>query len=291
MIRLSSCVGALLLVAPALAWSNPRPLPFTYGAQLQPPGALEIEQYVDIVPMRVQREDDVTGLADAVTAHRYVIQTEFEYGITDWLEASFYLVWRQGASAGTPALRFQGVKQRVRIRPPLGDTLPFEMALYLEVAEMYDEIELEQKLILARTFGRLRLAINLWIEEEWYLQVDETKIIFNPTAGATFDISPHVVVGLEYWLRGRLDSGGTHTGEVPSSTHHYLGPTLMLQAEPVWLTAGAYLRMEDLGDPVPLDDPYGRVWVRILFGIGLTSGHSPSPQLPPAGPGGEGVGG
>lgn len=258
-----------LLLTAGSASANPRPLAFTYGADLQPPGALELEQYVDVVPVRVAREDPVTGLAEGVTSHRYSIETELEYGVTDWLEASFYMVWRQGASATTPALRFQGVKQRVRIRPFSPGSLPVDLALYLEVAEFHDELELEQKLIIARSFDRLKVAVDLWIEEEIYFQIDETKLVFAPTAGATYELDPHLLVGLEYWMRAPLGRSGDAVADVPASTHHYAGPNVMLQGGPVWLTTAVYLRLDDLDRNLGLDDPFGRVWVRFVLGVGL----------------------
>jgi hypothetical protein len=43
----------------------------------------------------------------------------------------------------------------------------------------------------------------------------------------------------------------------------------MAQASPVWLTTGVYLRLDDLGEDLALGDPFGRVWVRVLLGVGL----------------------
>jgi len=265
-------LSALAVLAfPALAAANPRPLPFTYGARLMPPGGLEIEQYVDVVPVRVEREDPDGGEPDAVTAHRYQLQTELEYGVLDWLEASFYMVWEQDASA---PLVFDGIKQRVRIRPWAPGVLPVDLAFYLEVAEAPDELELEQKIIVARSFGPVLCAVNLWVEQEFAFQSDETEFFYNPTAGASVQLDPHVQAGLEYWVRGRLggDEEEEEEGEASEGPHHYLGPNLMLQAEPVWITAGLYLRLDELGEELPIQDPYGRFWVRVLFGVGLRDG-------------------
>jgi hypothetical protein len=214
------------------------------------------------------------GTLEGVTTPRYVLQTELEYGLTDRLELGLYLLWRQGASAETPLLRFEGVKQRLRWRLADPGEWPVDVALYLEVAELREEIEFEEKLILRRAFGPLDVVANLWVEQEWYWIEDDTKYIYNPTLGASYEISPAVTVGLEYWARGRFDdpasgegAGGDDT--TPSGTHHYLGPTLMLQQGEYWLATGAYLRLDDLGDSIATGDQFGRVWVRLILGVGL----------------------
>src|SRR5688572_786170 len=196
------CFGGWVSSA-ASAGATPRPLPFTYPYETLPSGALELEQYVDMVPMRVVREDD-SG-SDAVTSVRYNLETEAEYAITDHIEAAWYFVFRQGASASTPAMRFMGVKQRVRFRFAETGDLPIDLGLYLEVAEFHNEFEFEEKLILARRFGPLSLHANLRVEQEYYFQDEEWRFLYNPTAGVAYQVVPSFVVGLEYWGRGRFD--------------------------------------------------------------------------------------
>jgi hypothetical protein len=263
--KLVPALAVLLLAAPAAA--TPRSLPFTYPYHTLPAGAAELEQYVDIIPTRVASERS-DGTLEGVLAHRYVLQTEFEYGITDRLEAAFYLVFRQSAAAGTGSLHFEGVKQRVRYRFAGEDEWPVGMAGYLEVAEFNDEVELEEKLIFGRRFGRLQVLANAWFEQERYFQTKETKFIYNPTAGATWEFSPKVIAGLEYWVRGRFDHG-TASADAPSSVHHYLGPTLLLQGHTMWFSVGAYLGLTSLGKGFQVGDAYGPLWVRALLGVDL----------------------
>jgi len=264
-------LGALMLSAvPASA--TPRPLPFTYPYETLPGGALELEQYVDMVPMRVVRENE-TG-SDAVTSVRYNLETEAEYGLTDHIEAAWYFVFRQGASADTPALRFMGVKQRVRFRFADTGELPIDLGLYLEVAEFHNEFEFEEKLILARRFGPLSLHANLWVEQEYYFQDETWRYLYNPTAGVAYQVVPSFFVGLEYWARGRFDETETSAasgadGEAASETHHYGGPTLMVQSAQGFASLGTYLRWDELGQGAEPDDPWGKVWVRVLFGVDL----------------------
>jgi hypothetical protein len=257
--------AALLAIAclglSTAALANPRPMPMTYGYPTQPKGAFEVEQYADLIPMRVAKESD--GGTEAVTSIRSVLQTELEYGITDRLELGWYFVFRQGGSATGPALSFAGVKQRLRLRLAEAGQWPVDVALYVEVAEFHDELEFEQKIILSRRFGRATLAANLWVEQEYKFQEQEWEFFYNPTAAVSFELSPHVSLGLEYWARGRFDD------DADEGAVHYLGPTMLLQSGEFWMTLGAYARMDDLTKSAVVGDDAGKFWLRAIIGIGL----------------------
>jgi hypothetical protein len=266
--KIRAALFVLLLAAPAAA--TPRALPFTYPYETLPAGASELEQYVDIVPARVASER-ADGTLEGVLAHRYVLQTEFEYGITDRLEAAFYVVFRQAAAVGSGSLHFQGVKQRLRYRFANDYEFPVGVAGYLEVAEFNDEIELEEKLIVGRRFGRLQLLANAWFEQERYFQIKETKLIYNPAVGATWELSPSFIMGLEYWVRGRMGGSSTSTAsaDAPTRAHHYLGPTLLLQGKTMWFSLGAYLGLNALGRGFTVGEAYGPLWFRAMIGVDL----------------------
>lgn len=258
----------VLGLLPSLAAANPRPLPFSYPYETLPPGKFEIEQYADLVPVRVTRENP-DGTLSGVVSMRSVLQTELELGLTDRLEVGWYFVFQQGASADTPFLRFQGLKQRLRLRLAEDGDWPVNVGLYLEVAEFHDEVEVEEKILLSRRFGPLNLVTNLWVEQEYYFQANETKLIYNPTLGVTYELSPRFIVGGEYWVRGRFDRGGAAAEDAPPGARHYLGPTLLFQSGELFLSVGAYVRLDNLRDATLIDDPYGRVWIRALIGYGL----------------------
>ena len=243
-------------------------MPFPYPYETLPADAVELEQYIDLVPVRVVREGD-SG-SDAVTSLRSDLETEIEYALTDHVELAWYTVFRQGATAGTPALRFQGVKQRVRFRFAEMDDLPVNLGLYLEVAEFHDEFEFEQKLILARRFGRLNVAANLWVEQEYYFQDEEWEYVYNPSVGVNYQVAPGFVPGLEYWVRGAFEGSGDDDEESDGGgARHYAGPTMMFQGGDAWIAFGAYLRWDHLSESAEIDDPWGKVFFRTLVGIGL----------------------
>src|SRR5262249_34672220 len=109
-IAIGSFVAAL---APAVAFANPRPLPFTYPYETLAEGSAEVEQYVDATPVRTPVGDP--GNQRLVFDELYRVQTELEYGITDHLELGAYLVFEQDPNAGG-GLLFDGTKQRLRYR-------------------------------------------------------------------------------------------------------------------------------------------------------------------------------
>ena len=269
---LGAAAGVCCSLFSLVAAANPHPLPYSYPYQTLPKGKIEVEEIADLVPMRVAREKE-DGTRDAVTAVRSQLQTELEIGVQDRLELALYFSFHQSATADTPAMRFDGMKQRLRYRFAEEGDLPIDMGVYFEVAELYNEVELEQKLLLSKRFGYLTSVCNLWVEQEYYFQTQEWKLIYNPTLGATYEFSPNLMLGLEYWARGRFNKASAQTGEVnsdsPTAARHYLGPALMLQSGEAWWSTGVYARLGNLTQSAKAEDPYGKVWVRTMVGLGF----------------------
>ena len=117
--------------------------------------------------------------------------------------------------------------------------------------------------------GALELVANLWVEQEYVFADHEWKHFYNPTPGATYELTPGVALGLEYWARGRFDEveEDGDADDPAGATKHYLGPTVMLSTGEYGLSLGAYVRLT--GDDGAIGDPFGRVWVRLILGIGL----------------------
>jgi hypothetical protein len=164
------CVTLVLLsalsLAPARAHADPHSLPYNYPYSTLPRGMSEVEQYVDMTSVKAF---DLTG--GQPTTLRSVLVTEIEYGITDRLELGLYFQFANDPGAGTGGaipLQFDGLKQRLRYRFADAGVWPVNVAVYGEVAELADEIELEAKIILDRRRGRWHLIANLWGEREFY---------------------------------------------------------------------------------------------------------------------------
>jgi hypothetical protein len=267
----ASAVGLFCSVFTQVADANPHPLPYSYPYQTLPKGRVEVEEIADLIPMRVAREN-ADGTRDAVTALRSQLQTELEFGVTDRLELALYFSFHQGATADTPALRFAGMKQRLRYRFAEEGDLPVDIGVYLEVAELYNEVELEQKLLLSKRFGYLTTVCNLWVEQEYYFQTQEWKLMYNPTLGATYELSPNLMLGAEYWTRGRFNEAEVRNSadsDSPGAARHYLGPTILLQSGEAWWSTGVYARLDNLTQSARADDPYGKVWIRTMVGLGF----------------------
>lgn len=255
-----SLVGVSVVGVAPSAHASPHPLPFSYSTSTNPKGTVELEQHVDFVPLRVEREGE-TG-TDAVTSARFNLQTEVEYGITDKLEFAWYFFAQQGAGATLQPLEFKGVKQRLRARFLSPAEYPIGVGAYVEVAELNSEIEIEEKLLLDfQRAGWIGIA-NLWVEQEYYFQDAAWKFIYNPTLGGAYELSPNFSLGLEYWMRGHFES------PAPDPVH-YLGPTFLTKTDRAWFSTAVYTRIDGLEHAVAPGDPWGRLWWRVMMGIDL----------------------
>lgn len=256
----SVAVAIATVFAAKTARANPKTLPYSYGTATSPPGAMEVEAIVDLVPIRVAKEQ-TDGTLLELTALRYQLTTEFEYGLTDRLELGFYMAFMQGAAADGAPLVFQSIKQRVRFRLSEPEAWPVDVGLYFELAEAYNEIEFEEKILLQRRFGPLTAVANLWIEQEYYFTTDESRFVYNPTLGLTWTVVPGLTLGAEYWARGRFDND--------DRSRHYVGPTVQVARGEYWFALGAYMRVDNLGKDEIVNDAFGRLWFRVIAGIGL----------------------
>jgi hypothetical protein len=259
----------LCLLAPAPARANPHELPFTYPYMTLQSGQFELEQAVDITPVPTLNDQGLFKWSGRTT-----LTTELEFGITDRLEGSLYLVL--GNTDSQPgvydAYRFAGVKQRLRYRLLDPGVLPVDISFYGEIEEYVNELELEWKVNLEKRLGHFRLLANLWFEHESYWN-GRQEWEANPTFGVSYSISPNFSVGVEDWLH--TEFGATGAGTSPGDpffttpVYNYVGPTAMFQVGPFWISAAFYTRVTEWSTDVQLDDVYGRFWMRSMIGINL----------------------
>jgi hypothetical protein len=263
-----SAVGLVsVLVRASEASANPRPLPYSYPYETLSAEEAEVEQYVDLTPLRIADSSDTSGRA-RIWDQAYTLQTELEYGITDRLELGFYLVFAN--QAGGP-LAFDGVKQRLRLRLSEEGELPIDVGLYGEIAEFHDELEFEEKLILSKRFGMVRAMTNLWFEQSLEHYGGELEPSFHPTAGVTVEISPIFHAGFEYWGLGKFenDSAPGSVAHFNDGFHHYLGPALSLQFGKIWWSTAAYLRLDGMTRSTEVGDQFGHLWVRTVIALAI----------------------
>lgn len=248
-----------------IASATPRFLPFTYGYETNPEGQAEIEQYADVTPVKALTPD---GTTQWYLASQF--QTEFEYGITDRLELGLYVTFAPQPTELTPAELTEGTGMKQRLRYRIGDQgqWPIDVALYGELVENQDEIEVEGKIILQRRFGDLRIATNLWAEFERYF-THEAAVVLNPTLGASYQVTPTFHPGVEGWMRVEFSNPAEHPVPFGHGPHLLVGPTAMFNFGRVWWSTGVYVRASDYGrSPDPGDAP-GAVWARSIIGVNL----------------------
>ncbi len=259
------------LVVSLAASANPRPLPFTYQYETLPKGEVEVEQFVDVAPLYAWDSEHHSVLEPA-----YTLTTEVEYGLTDRLELGLYMVMKNdpaGAGADAP-LYFDGLKQRLRYRIGREGQLPVELALYFEVAELHDEIELEEKIIVQKRFGQLKAIANLWVEQG-FERGGEVAFYLKPTVGLVYELNENATIGAEYWMNAEYTLAEPEGEEEEASAqdewnhapHHFIGPAVSLRWEKLWWTTGVYGRLDDFDRVIRPGDKFGRAWVRTAIGL------------------------
>jgi hypothetical protein len=252
------------------ASANPMPLPFTYVYQTLPKGDAEVEQYVDLVPVKATSQVD--GSPQLYLASQ--MQTEFEYGITDHLELGLYVAFQppapQSLENTATLTEGTGAKERLRYRFAEEGQWPIDLALYGEVVEFETELELEGKILLQKRFGDLILAANLWGEIEKELGAPDNVVdwVANPTIGATYQLTPAVHLGVEGWMRGEWPSNNP-SRVFALGPHEFVGPTWMFDFGRIWWSTGVYARVDDVNHPMAALDNYGPIWARTIIGFGL----------------------
>jgi hypothetical protein len=268
----SSAVLATIAVAataaPALA--NPRALPFTYTTDTLAAGAVEIEQYVDLTPLR--------AISPSTSRPQWYLpsafQTEIEIGLADRLELGLYMtiVPDAGEQLASKALfpgTGNGLKQRLRYIFADPGAWPIDVGVYGELVENEREIEIEAKLLLQKRFDRLRVAANLSGEFELYFS-EQRELVLNPSLGATYEITPSLHLGLDSWLRGEYPrNSAPPTRTFGLGPQAYLGPAAMVNFGKLWWALGAYVRVTDTSHDLQPGEPYGPVYIRSMIGYDL----------------------
>ena len=268
MIKLSI---ALALFATSTAYANPRALPFTYTTDTLPAGQAELEQTVDLVPLRA--DNAASGARTWYLASAF--QTELEIGLCDRLELALYFTMAPAIANLTNTAQLpdaNGIKQRIRyIFAPQGEW-PVDVGVYGELAENDHEFEFEGKLLLQRRFDKLRVAANLWAEYELEFDSDhiERDVVLHPTLGATYEINPRFHLGVDSWMRGEYPQTSSPTVRTFGlGPEYYVGPSVMMGFKKVWWTVAAYVRVSDVKHELQEGEAYGPVWFRTMVGYDL----------------------
>ncbi len=199
---------------------------WTYEYMTMPKGQSEVEYYLTAKVPDTHKFDD---------KNTWEHQVEYEYGLTDRLDAAIYQRWQHTNSSTEDKFEYTGTKLRARYRIGEKGMYPLDTLLYLEYIRPDQSNKpdvLEGKLILAKDFGNFNLAYNQVIETGIH-NGGETEHGY--AMGLNYEFSPRWKVGIE--------SKGNYTED-----KYYIGPSVSFAQEKYWIAAGALRGLKDRSD-------------------------------------------
>jgi hypothetical protein len=271
-------VGVLLLVLGP--WRDTRAgekqFGYVYEPLTLPPGQVELEQWVT---PRLGKAGGVFSEID--------LSTEIEVGVVDNLQTSLYLntiatravdarashrsrgfVTDDAGNQKFSSFEFDNVANEwlFKVFDPVAD--PIGLALYVEPETNGQEFEIEEKIIVGKTWGGLSLDANLIFEQDWRdgsTGEPNRELHFNLTAGVAYRFPKTPFgIGLEFRDENTLAYYTKYTHSVIS-----LGPNLHFVRDHFWATLTV---LPQLVSPTPTYksfdyDRYEVVEVRLIVGI------------------------
>jgi hypothetical protein len=196
-LRLRSCFAPLaaltfIVCSGSPVYATERHFTFTYEVTTSDKGELELENWVTWQFHR--------GRAGAPNTNEFDFRHEFEYGITDRLQASLYFAdWHiNDHPAGDARLQYDdaALEMIYRLSNPSTDFLG--SAVYGEIRGGPDLVELEGKILLQKNVGKWITAYNAVLEGRWigeHLEKREGEL--SQTAAVSYEINPRFTVGAE----------------------------------------------------------------------------------------------
>jgi len=193
----------------------------SYTPYLAPAGTLEFEAW-SIAKSGQQ------GAAGTSWRNR----AEFEYAISDRLTGAAYLNYEQ---EGGEAMSFEGPSLELIYLLGERGKIPLDPAVYLEVLESGDVLEIEPKLLLGHRAGAFIGAVNLVGEFETHHTGEESgewEKVFQVTGGVARDFGATFSFGIEAFYERQLEEDEGN----PSA--FFAGPSLNYQTTKFQLALG-----------------------------------------------------
>jgi hypothetical protein len=248
-------IAATLLLLSAPAWADRRYFVQSYTPYLAPAQNLELETWA----IAQEGRGDSTNTA-------WQTRLEFEYSISDRLTGAAYLNFVQ--DAGGPQT-FDGPSLEVIVQLAEPGKLLLDPAVYLEVRENGEELELEPKLLLGRRHDAWVTAANVIGEFEYLHDAppgyEDVEKKLELTLGVSREFGTAFAIGLEGSYRSEFVENATD----PSAL--FLGPTINLQSSKVQLAIGWHPQISGTpsthGGRNLADAP--RSEFRMILGVGL----------------------
>jgi hypothetical protein len=205
----------VLLALTSSAHADRKSFGHTYEYATLPEGQTEIELW----------HSEMTDSWDKSSIQRFEEKLEIEHGITDHWDMAMYTIFQQSTDS---SLGLDAVHLETRYRVADRGELPVDIVLYEELAKDFGPsvYEAETKLILARDFDRVTVALNL-IDEVSFGHSIATENEIGYAAGVSYEVTPKVRLGAESWGihgdAGTQISAGPAIGLAPSSRFWLVG--------------------------------------------------------------------
>lgn len=204
----------IVLAAPS-SFADRRKYVWTYGTAIMSPDESELEFYQ-------------TTRLDNTNSWEYRI--ELEHGISSRADFSVYQIFTQ-ADGGS--FKWDAFQLRTRYRLAAPGTVPFDPVLYLEYNRKLDlakQNKLEGKLLLAKDFDKVNLAINPVYEFFWAPGDPIHEVGLD--IGLSYEVSYKFTIALESTSRYEM------LKDLEDESSSYFGPTISFATGSVYYTAG-----------------------------------------------------
>lgn len=221
---LAACVG--VVAGPAAAQENFEIQ--VYGSETMAPGTTMIELHSNVAARGTRQTTDHV-LRTQGAFHETL---ELTHGWTSWLETGFYVF-----TSIQPDTTWEWVGDHIRprVRAPESWELPVGLSLSAEIgyqrrAFSPDTWTLELRPIIDKQLGAWYLAINPVLDRAIEGESTKSGSEFSPAAKASYNVTPKVAVGLEYY--GAL--GPVTHFDRRRDQQHQLFPVIDLDLSPKW---------------------------------------------------------
>jgi hypothetical protein len=225
-------------LAPAAARADRRYYGETYTASIAPKGSLDLELWSTF------HDSPRDGSAPALWRH----QLELETGLTDSWDVAVYNIWRQNVGE---SIQYEALKGETRYRLAPPGAWWVDTVLYLEVRKEFIEdrpLAIEEKVILSKDMGRLNVAANLALEQE-FIPGGNIEHDFEWAGGTSWEIVPALRAGGEaFGSVIRTDEEGV----VRVTSQAWAGPAVSIAWSKYWLVLAAGFGLNDASERVRL---------------------------------------
>ena len=216
---------AVLFALPSTSNADRRKYVWTYQYAMMAPDAAELEFY------QTTRLDD---------SNAWEYRIEIEHGLSHHWDVSLYQIFAQTEGG---AFKWDAVQVRTRYRIADPGKFFLDPMLYLEYRrkiETSKQNKLEGKLLLARDFDRVNVAINPVYEFFW--APGEPVHELGMDIGLSYELSYKFSFGIESTSRYEMIK------DAENETFSYFGPTISYSSGPIWYTFGYAFGLTDESD-------------------------------------------